>query len=64
MYAVASIGEFVEGLGHTVFMDKESKEGKFSQIPGSKLTGWRIGRDFWWMFTGQEISLGLLKLGI
>lgn len=33
---------------------------KFIQSPGSKFIGLRIGRDFWWTFTGQDLSLGLL----
>lgn len=53
-------GEAVEGLEQAEFMGKERKEGReSSRSPGRTLTGLRVGRDSWWMFTGQEISLSL-----
>ena len=37
-----------------------SKRGKSSHSLSGKLIGLRMGRDFWWVFIGQEISFGLL----
>ena len=42
-------GESFEDLGQAVLMSKEGKEGE--GLPG---------RDSWWMFIGQKISLDLL----
>lgn len=36
----------------------EEYEGESSQRPGRKLTGGAMGRDAWWLVTGQEIDSG------
>lgn len=58
MHAVASHRPVDGGFG----IRQECKEGDAQTDPSDKFNGLRTGRDSWWKFIGQEISLGLQQI--